>query len=225
MKNVVSFVLGGGRGTRLYPLTKYRAKPAVPLAGKYRLIDIPLSNCLNSGLNRIFVLTQFLSVSLHRHIRQTYRFDRFQRRVCGTAGRSANDGRRHGLVSRHRRRRAEERAVPAATGRGVRLDPFRRPAVPHGLPQDDRNARAGEGRCDDRRVAGLQRRGQRAGHHAGGRVGTGHRIRRETQDGRATEDGAVWIPSGWRNAASRPTAATAWPAWASTCSTAICWSN
>ena len=77
MKNVVTFVLGGGRGTRLYPLTKYRAKPAVPLAGKYRLIDIPLSNCLNSGLNRIFVLTQFLSVSLHRHIRQTYRFDHF----------------------------------------------------------------------------------------------------------------------------------------------------
>lgn len=77
MRNVVSLVLGGGRGTRLYPLTKYRAKPAVPLAGKYRLIDIPLSNCLNSGLDRIYVLTQFLSVSLHRHIRQTYQFDRF----------------------------------------------------------------------------------------------------------------------------------------------------
>src|SRR5215510_15012544 len=77
MRNVVSLVLGGGRGTRLYPLTKYRSKPAVPLAGKYRLIDIPLSNCINSGLNRIYVLTQFLSVSLHRHIRQTYRFDHF----------------------------------------------------------------------------------------------------------------------------------------------------
>jgi len=77
MQNVISLVLGGGRGTRLYPLTKYRSKPAVPLAGKYRLIDIPLSNCINSGLNRIYVLTQFLSVSLHRHIRQTYRFDHF----------------------------------------------------------------------------------------------------------------------------------------------------
>lgn len=77
MKNVITFVLGGGRGTRLYPLTKYRSKPAVPLAGKYRLIDIPLSNCINSGLNRIYVLTQFMSVSLHRHIRQAYRFDRF----------------------------------------------------------------------------------------------------------------------------------------------------
>ena len=77
MHNVISLVLGGGRGTRLYPLTKYRSKPAVPLAGKYRLIDIPLSNCINSGLNRMYVLTQFLSVSLHRHIRQTYRFDAF----------------------------------------------------------------------------------------------------------------------------------------------------
>jgi len=77
MANILSLVLGGGRGTRLYPLTKYRAKPAVPLAGKYRLIDIPLSNCINSGLNRIYVLTQFLSVSLHRHIRRTYTFDSF----------------------------------------------------------------------------------------------------------------------------------------------------
>jgi glucose-1-phosphate adenylyltransferase len=77
MRNVISLILGGGRGTRLYPLTKIRAKPAVPLAGKYRLIDIPISNCINSGINRIFVLTQFLSVSLHQHIRQTYRFDHF----------------------------------------------------------------------------------------------------------------------------------------------------
>jgi glucose-1-phosphate adenylyltransferase len=77
MKNVTTLVLGGGQGTRLYPLTKYRSKPAVPLAAKYRLIDIPLSNCINSEMNRIFVLTQFMSVSLHRHIRQTYRFDAF----------------------------------------------------------------------------------------------------------------------------------------------------
>jgi glucose-1-phosphate adenylyltransferase len=74
---MLSMVLGGGRGTRLYPLTKYRSKPAVPLAGKYRLIDIPLSNCINSGYNRIYVLTQFNSVSLHRHIRRTYMFDSY----------------------------------------------------------------------------------------------------------------------------------------------------
>ncbi len=77
MRNVLTLVLGGGRGTRLYPLTKYRSKPAVPLAGKYRLIDIPLSNCINSGLNRMYVLTQFNSVSLHRHIRRSYAFDQF----------------------------------------------------------------------------------------------------------------------------------------------------
>ncbi len=77
MRNVVTLVLGGGQGTRLYPLTKYRSKPAVPVAGKYRLIDIPLSNCINSGLNRCYVLTQFNSVSLHRHIRSTYTFDPF----------------------------------------------------------------------------------------------------------------------------------------------------
>lgn len=77
MENVLALVLGGGRGTRLYPLTKYRSKPAVPLAGKYRLIDIPISNCINSGLNRIYVLTQFNSVSLHRHIRRTYTFDAY----------------------------------------------------------------------------------------------------------------------------------------------------
>jgi len=77
MRNTVALILGGGRGTRLFPLTKIRAKPAVPLAAKYRLIDIPISNCINSGINRIHVLTQFLSVSLHQHLRQTYRFDHF----------------------------------------------------------------------------------------------------------------------------------------------------
>ena len=79
MRNVIALVLGGGQGTRLYPLTKVRSKPAVPVAGKYRLIDIPISNCINSGLNRIYVLTQFNSASLHQHIRSTYIFDAFDR--------------------------------------------------------------------------------------------------------------------------------------------------
>jgi glucose-1-phosphate adenylyltransferase len=78
-QEVLSLILGGGRGTRLYPLTMLRSKPAVPVAGKYRLIDIPISNCINSGCNRIYVLTQFLSVSLHRHIANTYKFDPFSR--------------------------------------------------------------------------------------------------------------------------------------------------
>lgn len=74
---VLSVILGGGQGTRLFPLTKDRAKPAVPLAGKYRLVDIPISNCINSDLRRIYVLTQFNSASMHRHISQTYKFDQF----------------------------------------------------------------------------------------------------------------------------------------------------
>jgi len=77
MNDVLTLVLGGGRGTRLFPLTYHRAKPAVPIGGKYRLIDIPLSNCLHAGLKRIYVLTQFNSASLNRHITQTYRLDLF----------------------------------------------------------------------------------------------------------------------------------------------------
>src|SRR5262249_49986196 len=75
--SVVAVILGGGRGTRLYPLTQLRSKPAVPLAGKYRLVDIPISNCINSGLRNIFVLSQFQSASLNRHVSRTYRFDPF----------------------------------------------------------------------------------------------------------------------------------------------------
>lgn len=75
--NVLSVIMGGGQGTRLFPLTKERAKPAVPLGGKYRLVDIPISNCINSGLRRIYILTQFNSASLHRHISQSYKFDHF----------------------------------------------------------------------------------------------------------------------------------------------------
>src|SRR5512134_4075580 len=77
LNEVLAVILGGGVGRRLYPLTKQRSKPAVPIAGKYRLIDVPISNCINSGIHRIAVLTQFNSVSLHRHIAQTYNFDVF----------------------------------------------------------------------------------------------------------------------------------------------------
>ena len=79
MNNVVAIILGGGAGSRLFPLTHARSKPAVPLAGKYRLIDVPISNCLNSGIDRIFVLTQFNSASLNRHIARAFRFDQFRR--------------------------------------------------------------------------------------------------------------------------------------------------
>ncbi|EAZ91249.1 glucose-1-phosphate adenylyltransferase [Crocosphaera chwakensis] len=78
MNNVLSIILGGGAGTRLYPLTKTRAKPAVPLAGKHRLIDIPISNCINSSIHKIYVLTQFNSASLNQHISRSYNFSGFQ---------------------------------------------------------------------------------------------------------------------------------------------------
>src|SRR5436189_4658601 len=79
LQRTLAIIMGGGAGTRLFPLTKDRAKPAVPLGGKYRIVDIPLSNCLNSGLRSIYVLTQFNSMSLHRHIQASYKFDNFSR--------------------------------------------------------------------------------------------------------------------------------------------------
>src|SRR5262245_10189551 len=78
-EKAMAVILGGGRGTRLWPLTKYRAKPAVPVAGKYRLIDIPISICLNSGLDQIYILTQFNSSSLNQHISETYQLGPFSR--------------------------------------------------------------------------------------------------------------------------------------------------
>ncbi len=76
-RRVLALIMGGGQGSRLYPLTRERAKPAVPIAGKYRLVDIPISNCINSGVRRIYVLTQFLSASLHRHVYGSFKFDHF----------------------------------------------------------------------------------------------------------------------------------------------------
>src|SRR5215510_3505137 len=77
MVEVLSIVLGGGKGTRLFPLTKERSKPAVPFGGRFRLVDIPISNSINANLKKIYILTQFNSASLHRHIRQTFIFDTF----------------------------------------------------------------------------------------------------------------------------------------------------
>ena len=77
LSKVLCVILGGGQGSRLFPLTKDRAKPAVPLAGKYRIVDIPISNCINSRFRRIYILTQFNSTSLHSHISRTYKFDQF----------------------------------------------------------------------------------------------------------------------------------------------------
>ena len=77
MINAAAVIMGGGQGKRLQPLTRDRAKPAVPIGGRYRLVDIPISNCINSDIRKIFLLTQFNSVSLHQHVTGTYRFDQF----------------------------------------------------------------------------------------------------------------------------------------------------
>ena len=83
-KSVIAIILGGGAGTRLSPLTATRSKPAVPIAGKYRLVDIPISNCLNSDIGRMYVLTQFNSASLNKHIKNTYHFSIFSKAFVKT---------------------------------------------------------------------------------------------------------------------------------------------
>ena len=109
MDDVLAIILGGGRGTRLFPLTLQRSKPAVPIGGKYRLIDIPISNCLNSDLRRMFVLTQYNSESLNKHVAITYKFDVFSSAfVSILAAEQTEESPR--LVPGHRRRRAPEPA-------------------------------------------------------------------------------------------------------------------
>ena len=207
MRNVISLVLGGGRGTRLYPLTKFRSKPAVPLAGKYRLIDIPLSNCINSGINRIYVLTQFLSVSLHRHIRQTYRFDHFSGGFVEilAAQQMTDDAQR--LVSRHGRRRPQAAPLYPAAGHRLRADPLRRPALPHGLSRPAEDAHRIEGRRHDRRHSRHARAGQRLRHHADRRQRPRARAFSKSRRPTRRPTSCGWSPPGSTPAASPATAA------------------
>ena len=127
--NVLSVIMGGGQGTRLFPLTRDRSKPAVPLAGKYRLVDIPISNCINSGLRRIYLLTQFNSASLHRHISQSYKFDHFSGGFVEILAARA-DLHRHLVVSGHGGRGAQEPGPFPQPRFRVSPDPERRPALP-----------------------------------------------------------------------------------------------
>ena len=135
--NIMAVVMGGGQGTRLYPLTKERAKPAVPIAGKYRLIDIPISNCINSGLFKIAVLTQFNSVSLHRHISQTYFFDAFHTGWVQIWAAEQTAGRKrmvsgNGRCCRKQITEIKSARVPLCAYSGWR------PSVPDGLQRDGR---------------------------------------------------------------------------------------
>src|SRR5436305_1755246 len=130
---VLSIILGGGKGSRLYPLTKQRAKPAVPVAGKYRLIDIPISNCINSNLKKIYVLTQFLSVSLHRHIANTYKFDMFSKGfveiLAAQQAYDENIGWYQGTADAGPGHPAHHRPAHAARLRRQRLPDLRQPAA------------------------------------------------------------------------------------------------
>ena len=185
MQNVLSLILGGGRGTRLYPLTQLRSKPAVPVAGKYRLIDIPISNCINSGCNRIYVLTQFLSVSLHRHIANTYKFDPFSRGFVEVlAAQQTNEAAdwyqgTADAVRQQIRYVAEDRAADVLILSGDQL--YRmdfRELLQH--------ARGEPGRRDHRRAAGAARAGRRLRHRPPRRRRPRRRLRREAADRRGS---------------------------------------
>ncbi len=224
MKNVVTLVLGGGQGTRLYPLTKFRSKPAVPVAGKYRLIDIPLSNCINSGLNRIYVLTQFNSVSLHRHIRSTYTFDPFDGgfvEILAAQQTLDNADWYQGTADavRQNLRYVEQPGIEYVlilSGDQLYRMNFRDMIATHIQAAADVTIAAVP-------VHSQRRRG--LGHHAAGRHGPGRRFSGEAEDRAGTRTSSAPIRPGSTPAASPAAAATAWPTWASTCSTATRWST
>ena len=133
VNRTLAIIMGGGAGTRLFPLTKERAKPAVPLGGKYRLVDIPISNCLNSDIRSIYVLTQFNSTSLHQHISNTYQFDNFtQSFVEILAAQQTPKG--LALVPGNRGRPPAEPPLLSRTSGRLLYHSKRRPALPDGLP-------------------------------------------------------------------------------------------
>ncbi len=107
MIKMISLILGGGAGSRLFPLTEKRSKPAVPIGGKYRLIDIPISNCINSGVKRMFVVTQYNSASLNAHIKNAYNFDHFTQGFVDILAAEQTPGNKR-LVSGHCRCRASK---------------------------------------------------------------------------------------------------------------------
>ena len=173
-QRTLAIIMGGGAGTRLFPLTKDRAKPAVPLGGKYRLVDIPISNCLNSGLRSIYVLTQFNSMSLHRHIQASYKFDNFSRSFVDIlAAQQTPEGSQwyQGTADAVRQNMRYFLEQP------VRLlsDPQRRPALPDGFSDAAASAhplRRGDHARDQAGASAIRRRTSescRAGRTGGSR--------------------------------------------------------
>ncbi len=178
MNDVLTIILGGGRGTRLFPLTHTRSKPAVPLGGKYRLIDIPISNCLHAGLKRIFVLTQFNSASLNRHVAQTYRLDVFSDGFVEVLAAEQTPESNDWFQGTADAVRQAARHF-AALRRRVLPDPRRRSSLPHGFLRDDRGAHREPRRHHHRGAAGVARGRDRDGHLPLRRRRPDRRIRRE----------------------------------------------
>ena len=130
--NVLAVILGGGAGTRLFPLTQQRSKPAVPLGGKYRLVDIAISNCINSDVFKMFVLTQYNSASLNRHLAQTYRFSQFSNGFVEVMAAEQTPESPHWFQGTADAV-ASDPAAPCRLGNRYAADTFRRSSLPHGL--------------------------------------------------------------------------------------------
>ena len=162
-QDILAVILGGGSGTRLYPLTRDRTKPAVPLAGKYRLIDIPMSNCFTPALTRSPILTQFKSVSLHRHIHRTYVRGRFFLRLGANIGRRTNPSKRR-MVPGNGRCHSQTDHRDRICRRRLHPGPGWRPFIPDGLPRFRQPPRPEESGRDHRRPAGRPRRSAGPGH-------------------------------------------------------------
>ena len=225
MRDVLAIILGGGRGSRLFPLTHSRSKPAVPIGGKYRLIDIPISNCLHADIRRIFVLTQFNSASLNRHIAQTYRLDVFTRGLRRDPGGRA-DARQLATGSRARPTPSARRA---ATSSGYDADYYLILAGDHLYRMDygelDRGAHRARRRHHDCGAAGDAERRDRDGHLPLRRRRPDRRLRGEAEHAeRLAEIGAA-LPPGARFAAARRRDGRSSRRWASMSSRARCCSR
>ena len=224
MNDVLTLILGGGRGTRLFPLTHMRSKPAVPIGGKYRLIDIPISNCLHAGLKRIFVLTQFNSASLNRHVAQTYRLDLFSDgfvEVLAAEQTPESSDWFQGTAD------AVRQAARHFAGYDADYypDPRRRSPLSHGLLRADRVAHRGPRRHHHRGAAGRRRRRHRRWASSGSTIdGQIAGFEEKPNAARLAEMRQQHAARLDRRRHDRRTSRSS-PRWASTCSRARCCSR
>ncbi len=223
--DTLAIILGGGQGSRLFPLTATRSKPAVPIGGKYRLIDVPVSGCLHADIRRIFVLTQFNSASLNRHISNTYRLDQFSGGFVEILAAEQTPDNPHWFQGTADAVRQAVRHIAAARG-GVLPHPRRRPSVPHGLLRADRCPQGAACGHHDRRAAGRSRDRDADGHlplrHATAASSPSKRSRSH-RGCRRLAGASRRAPRSRRT----PTNSRSWPRWASTCSPgrscSTCW--